>query len=113
MFTKKDYENTIETIRLAMQQLDANGNNCSICGDNDHQAWECHFNPLVAMKLRNTYKCYHCGKIFEGKAAKEHFGTSDQKITKCQISKKCPTKREQRIEKEYLEDIQSGLKRAY
>ena len=84
MFTENDYNKTIITINLAKKQLAPDGNDCSICGDNDHQAFECHFNPLVAMQLRNKYRCYHCGGIFEGDAAKEHFGRSEQEIPNCQ-----------------------------
>lgn len=28
-------------------QIEPDGNNCAICGDIDHQAFECHFNAFV------------------------------------------------------------------
>lgn len=45
-YTKNDYEKAIEALKLGMTQLEPDGNCCSICGDNGHQAWECHHNPL-------------------------------------------------------------------
>ena len=49
MFTKEQYQVAIERLQQAMDQLEPDGKNCSVCGDNDHQAFECRFNPLVQM----------------------------------------------------------------
>ena len=81
MFPMEEYQAAIHTLEKCMTQLEPDGNNCAYCSDNDHQAFECRFNPLVAMKLRNTFLCYHCGKRFEGKAAREHFGHPEQSPT--------------------------------
>lgn len=48
--TRHDYELAIERLRLAMEQLQPDGNNCAICHDG-HQAFECRFNPLRAVQL--------------------------------------------------------------
>ena len=45
-FTREQYEKAIENLQLGMTQLEPDGNNCAICGDTGHQAWECHHNPL-------------------------------------------------------------------
>ena len=47
MFTSEDYDKAIEALQQAKKQLKHDGNNCAYCGDTDHQAWECRFNPLV------------------------------------------------------------------
>lgn len=74
-----EYEKAIEDIRLAMTQLEPDGRCCVVCGDSDHQAWECHHNPVAvknefeADKLR--WRCFHCGELFTDEAlAREHFG---------------------------------------
>ena len=46
MITEDDYDRAIAVLELAKTQLEPDGNCCAICGDNDHQAWECIFNPL-------------------------------------------------------------------
>lgn len=51
MFTTHQYDKAIEALQLGRQQLEPDGRNCMICGDGDHQAWECHHNPLRAMRL--------------------------------------------------------------
>ncbi len=40
------HEKRIKVFNLAKTQLEPDGNCCAVCGDNDHQAWECHHNPL-------------------------------------------------------------------
>ena len=39
-----------KALKLGMEQLEPDGRCCAICGDNDHQAFECAFNPLVKMR---------------------------------------------------------------
>jgi len=39
---------TLSIIR-AETQLEPDGNNCAVCGDSGHQAWECHHNPVAMM----------------------------------------------------------------
>lgn len=50
-FTKAHYERAIRDLTDAMTQLEPNGNGCHCCGDSGHQAFECGWNPLVAMAL--------------------------------------------------------------
>lgn len=78
-FKKADYLELIERARQGMDQLEPDGNACTICGDGDHQAFECRFNPLVreqqARVLQNTWRCFHCGKVFtDAASAEDHFG---------------------------------------
>lgn len=84
MFSIKDYNKAIATMRLARIQIEPDGKNCVICGDNDHQAFECRHNPLVAMQLQDSFRCYHCGKWFVGEAAESHFGASGGDSAACQ-----------------------------
>lgn len=49
-FTAEDYDQAIERLQLGKKQLEHDGNCCAICGD-DCAAFECRFNPLVAMKF--------------------------------------------------------------
>jgi hypothetical protein len=50
-FTVKQYDEAIEALRNARTQLEPDGDNCHVCGDSGHQAFECGWNPLVAMAL--------------------------------------------------------------
>lgn len=50
-FTAEQYDKAIENLTLAKQQLEPDGNCCSVCGDDGHMAFECGFNPLVAMTI--------------------------------------------------------------
>lgn len=50
-FTAKQYEVAIEHLRDALTQLVPNGNGCHVCGDSGHQAFECGWNPLVAVAI--------------------------------------------------------------
>lgn len=75
VFTKKDYENAIQRLKDGMSQLEADGNCCAICGDNGHQAMECHHNPLVLEKVAQGWRCFHCGLVFyTEEGASLHFG---------------------------------------
>lgn len=47
MITDGMYENAIAALQNATRQLEPDGRNCAVCGDTDHQAFECHHNPLV------------------------------------------------------------------
>ena len=82
MIPKHEYREAIEALKLAMTQLQPNGNNCVICGDNDHQAWECLHNPLVLARkgytLEWSWRCFHCGRVYiDIDKAAEHFGDRD------------------------------------
>ncbi len=82
LFTAADYDDAIQRLTAGREQLEPDGRNCAICGDTDHQAWECRFNPLVCerevVELRGSYRCYHCGLVFtDRKSAVEHFGVGD------------------------------------
>ena len=80
----KDYKKLIYTIKKAMEQLEPDGNCCSICGDNDHQAWECHHNPISIEYKSQYFKCFHCGLTFTTEeSAKEHFGGVEDLIPEC------------------------------
>ena len=50
-FTKEQYEKAIEALKEGMTQLEPDGDNCHICGDSGHQAFECGHNPLLAMSM--------------------------------------------------------------
>ena len=49
-YEKLNYEAAISALTMGMSQLEPDGKNCAICGDNDHQAFECSQNPLVLME---------------------------------------------------------------
>lgn len=57
-FTREQYDQAIELLQLGKEQLEPDGRYCSICTDSDHMAFECGFNPLVAMKM-----CEAIGKV--------------------------------------------------
>lgn len=48
-FTVKQYDAAIEALQSAKTQLEPDGDNCHVCGDSGHQAFECGHNPLLAM----------------------------------------------------------------
>ncbi len=79
MITKREYQKAIKILKLGIKQLIPDGRCCIICGDTNHQAWECHHNPLS--KTYHFYgkgsywKCFHCREIFfDFEKAQEHFG---------------------------------------
>jgi hypothetical protein len=45
-FTQADYCSAIENLKNGLKQLEPDGQICAICADTDHQAFECHHNPL-------------------------------------------------------------------
>lgn len=51
IFTEAQYQEAIANLEAGRRQLNPDGNECSICGDGGHQAWECGHNPLLAMRL--------------------------------------------------------------
>lgn len=64
-FTRDQYEQAILALQSAMQQLEPDGECCSVCGDSGHQAWECHFNPLYIMHIclsihKSAQQLHHC-----------------------------------------------------
>jgi hypothetical protein len=87
--TLADYNEAIEALQDAKQQMEPDGENCRVCGDSGHQAWQCHHNPLVmarrAAKSQTEWRCFHCGDVFtDEQAATEHFGrTSDDGPAAC------------------------------
>lgn len=85
MITKRDCLAAMENIKLAMTQLVPDGHSCAVCGDTGHQAFECHFNPLVVQEkienFTNTWRCFHCNEIFtDPKEAEEHFGERSEML---------------------------------
>lgn len=50
-FTAHQYDQAIEALQFGKQQLEPDGENCPICSDSGHMAWECGHNPLKAMAL--------------------------------------------------------------
>jgi hypothetical protein len=79
MIPKRDYIAAIKNLKAAMTQLAPDGKNCAICEDTDHQAFECHFNPLVVAQkaegFQASWRCFQCNEIFTSKEkAAEHFG---------------------------------------
>lgn len=79
MWSVGDYLSALGALQEGLKQLKPDGCNCSICGDSDHQAWECRHNPLVKMaradKADTEWRCFICGEVFtDEKAAFLHFG---------------------------------------
>ena len=88
MIPKREYREAIESLKLAMTQLQPDGSCCVVCGDNDHQAWECLHNPLVmarkGFKLEYSWRCFHCGRVYvDIDKATEHFGDRDSEKPTC------------------------------
>jgi hypothetical protein len=50
-FTAYQYDRAIEALQDAKKQLESEANPCSVCGDSGHLAYECGFNPLVAVAM--------------------------------------------------------------
>jgi cobalamin biosynthesis Co2+ chelatase CbiK len=58
MITRADYEEAIAAIEKAMCQLEPDGKPCAICKGTDHQAWECGFNPVLAVMERDRLNAF-------------------------------------------------------
>lgn len=58
MITRSEYEEARAAIDKAITQLEPDGRLCVICEDSDHQAWECRFNPVLAMKQRDRLSAF-------------------------------------------------------
>jgi hypothetical protein len=56
--TVADYDEAIETLRIAKTQIVMDGKNCAVCHDSGHQAWECHHNPLVRARWAVLYEAW-------------------------------------------------------
>jgi len=90
--TAEDYEEAIQQLQEAKSQLQPDGDNCHVCHDSGHQAWECHHNPLAmarkAALMEHQWRCFHCGDVFtDAKSAAEHFGSRyDETPAACQNS---------------------------
>lgn len=54
MITRAEYEEARAAIDKALAQLEPDGRCCVLCQDGGHQAWECRFNPVRAMKQRDS-----------------------------------------------------------
>lgn len=50
-FTQQQYDEAMQSLHDAREQLEPDGKPCACCGDSGHQAFECGHNPLVAMAL--------------------------------------------------------------
>jgi len=77
--TAEEYDEAIRDLQDAKMQLQPDGNNCAVCHDSGHQAWECHHNPLVmarrGVKAELEWRCFHCGTVCHTQeAAVAHFG---------------------------------------
>lgn len=86
--TVEDYDEAIEALQDARNQVEPDGALCRVCHDGGHQAWECHHNPLVmarrAVQSSTVWRCYHCGGVFTTyEDAEEHFGKSDHEVARC------------------------------
>lgn len=84
--TRSDYAKAMHNLSLGLEQLKPDGFCCNICGDNDHQAWECHHNPLSIAYQAQHFRCYHCGDIIrydQKTTAEDHFGSKDQILPEC------------------------------
>ena len=60
--TAEDYDEAIQDLQQAKTQLQPDGDNCHVCHDSGHQAWECHHNPL-AMAREASKMRYQWGGI--------------------------------------------------
>jgi len=85
--TLEDYDEAIEDLRTARNNLEEIGIACA-CGDCFHG--DCLHNPLAMarlIKLRPIkYRCFHCGAVFSDKEeneAREHFGISRSELPAC------------------------------
>jgi len=54
----KDYDEAISNLITAKMQLEPDGHDCAICGDCDHQAFECQMNILVKAKMFDKIREY-------------------------------------------------------
>lgn len=92
--TKADYEEAIEALLEGMSQLEPDGDNCHVCHDSGHQAWECHHNPLVMARRAAAaraidgsalpWRCFHCRQVFHREEeAREHFGKNAYVVAEC------------------------------
>lgn len=83
--TKEDYDEAIETLVCARDEDPSKC--CGSCGDGGHTAETCHHNPLVLARLgakkEFEYRCFHCGEVFNGNAAQEHFGKTECEDPSC------------------------------
>lgn len=84
----EEYNDAIKLLKLGIMQLKPDGNCCLVCGDDGHQAWECHHNPIVQMRRAeeadNEWRCFHCGAIFTNyEDARKHFGNIPTAKSKC------------------------------
>jgi hypothetical protein len=91
--TLQDYRDAIESLQRGMEQLEPNGDCCSVCGDTDHQAFECHHNPIIRARQHvhdcRTWRCYHCGfATSDHEKAREHFGPDEWTAPACQQAEK-------------------------
>ena len=86
--TLEDYNEAIAELKEARTQLEPDGDNCHVCHDSGHQAWECRHNPLVmarrAAQMEGEWRCFHCGAVFtDSEAAREHFGSNEDVFAQC------------------------------
>ncbi len=93
--TAEDYDEAIQALQDAKTQLEPDGGSCTICTDSDHQAGECHHNPLVMARRQarhvEEWRCFHCGEQFIDRvAAAEHFGLDPVVVPACQHIALCP-----------------------
>lgn len=52
--TTEQYDKAIRALCDASTQLEPDGKGCACCRGSGHQAFECGFNPLIAMALCHT-----------------------------------------------------------
>jgi hypothetical protein len=50
-FINRQYDEAMQSLHDAREQLEADCNSCACCGDSGHMAFECGHNPLVGMAL--------------------------------------------------------------
>lgn len=100
--TREDYGEAIGFMRDAATQLRPDGRCCQVCGDNDHQAFECRFNPLrlarvafmVGLHLPRSahgdgppWICFHCGEeCWTLQQGREHFGAGPHERPVCRVN---------------------------
>ena len=106
MFKTAEYSEAMQMLMAGWGQLRPDGNNCAICGDSGHQAWECHQNPLVIIRrvkaAESKWRCFHCGEVFDdSEAARQHFGNIPSATPRCIL---CPHRDECKVPNQWRKE---------
>lgn len=69
--TIEDYNKLIGLLVEGREQIQPDGDPCRVCGDNGHQAFECHHNPAFVMKWKESLE-EAASKLHDTLHAREH-----------------------------------------